>query len=137
MNEVSSKIDLEVEHKAVRETVLDYVEGVYEADPTKIERSVHPDLAKRGFFIEQQEATESIMSFTQFLEHTKTYNKDGQFPPDAPKGIVIYEVLDHTASAKLTAAWGIDYMHLAKYGDKWMIVHVLWQTHPQNEAQHD
>ena len=134
MNKVSSKIDLEVEHKAVRETVLDYVEGVYEADPTRIERSVHPDLAKRGFFIEQQEATESMMSFTQFLEHTKTYNKDGQFPPDAPKEIIIYEVLDHTASAKLTAAWGIDYMHLAKYGDKWMIVHVLWQTHPQNEA---
>jgi hypothetical protein len=137
MNKVSSKIDLEVEHKAVRETVLDYVEGVYEADPTRIERSVHPDLAKRGFFIEQQEATESIMSFTQFLEHTKTYNKDGQFPPDAPKEIIIYEVLDHTASTKLTAAWGIDYMHLAKYGDKWMIVHVLWQTHPQNEVQYD
>src|SRR5258707_12317606 len=89
--------------EAIKQAVLDYVEGVYEADPTRIERSVHPELAKRGFFIERQEATESIMSFTQFLEHTKTYNKDGQFPPDAPKGIVIYEVLDHTASAKLTA----------------------------------
>ncbi len=107
----------------------------YISDPTCNRRqascSVHPDLAKRGFFIEHGQPTESIMSFTQFLEHTKTYNKDGQFSPDAPKEIIIYEVLDHTASAKLSAAWGIDYMHLVKYNDKWMIVHVLWQMHPQ------
>ena len=32
----------------------------------------------------------------------------------------------HTASAKLTADWGVDYFHLAKYEGKWKIVHVLW-----------
>jgi Putative lumazine-binding len=122
------------DYEAVKQALLDYVEGVYEADPTRIERSVHPDLAKRGFFVTAKETTESTMSFAQFIEHTKTYNQDDKFPPDAPKEIIIYEVLDHTASAKLIAAWGIDYMHLAKYGETWMIVHVLWQTHPQNEA---
>jgi tellurite methyltransferase len=122
------------DYEAVRQAVLDYVEGVYETDTSKIERSVHPALAKRGFFMQGNEATESIMTFAEFIEHTKIYNKDGQFSPDALKEITIYEVLDHTASAKLIAAWGIDYMHLAKYGDKWMIVHVLWQTHPQNET---
>ncbi len=127
----------QTDQEAVKQAVLDYVEGVYETNPAKIERSVHPDLAKRGFFVNDQEATESTMSFTEFIEHAKTYNKDGQFPPDAPKEIVMYEVLDHTASVKLIAAWGIDYMHLAKYHGKWMIIHVLWQTHPHNEATHD
>ena len=127
----------QTDQEAVKEAVLDYVEGVYEVNPARIERSVHPDLAKRGFFVNDQETTESTMSFTEFLEHTKTYNKNGQFPPDAPKEIIIYEILDHTASVKLIAAWGIDYMHLAKYHGKWMIIHVLWQTHPQNEATHD
>lgn len=115
--------------------VLDYIEGVYEANTERIERSVHPALAKRGFFVNNYEVTESIMTFAQFIEHTKTYNKDGQFPPDAPKEIAIYEVFDHTASVKLIAAWGIDYMHLAKYDDRWMIVHVLWQTAPAGERQ--
>ena len=123
--------------EAVKQAVLDYVEGVYETNPAKIERSVHPNLAKRGFFVNDQETTESTMSFTEFIEHVKTYNKDGQFPPDASKEIIMYQVLDHTASVKLIAAWGIDYMHLAKYHGKWMIIHVLWQTHPQNEATHD
>jgi hypothetical protein len=80
--------------------------------------------------VNNHEATESKMTFAQFLEHTKTYNKGGQFPSDAPKEIIIYEILDHTASVKLVAAWGIDYMHLAKYDDRWMIVHVLWQSYP-------
>ena len=124
---------IEIEKEAVRQAILDYVEGVYEADPTRIERSVHPELSKRGFFVSKDEATESIMSFSAFIEHTKTYNKDGQFPPDAPKEIILYDVLDHTASAKLIAAWGIDYMHLAKYNNKWMIVHVLWQTLPEHK----
>jgi Putative lumazine-binding len=125
------------DYQAVKQAILDYVEGVYETDPTRIERSVHPDLAKRGFFVTKKEVTENTMSFTQFIEHTKTYNKDGHFPKDSPKEIIIYEVLDHTASAKLIAAWGIDYMHLARYDDTWKIIHVLWQTHPQDETQHD
>ena len=126
------------DREAVKQAVLDYVEGVYETDPAKIERSVHPELAKRGFFVDTQGTTESTMSFPEFIEHAKTYNKDGQFPPDASKEIIIYEVLDHTASVKLIAAWGIDYMHLAKYYDQWKIVHVLWQTSSYlQEAKHD
>ncbi|GAC1378101.1 MAG: hypothetical protein NVSMB33_01440 [Ktedonobacteraceae bacterium] len=125
---------IQTDQEAVKKAVLDYVEGVYEANYARIERSVHPELAKRGFFIDGKETTESTMSFTEFIEHTKTYNKDGQFPPDASKEIIIYEVLDHTASVKLIAVWGVDYMHLAKYHGRWLIVHVLWQTYPQDET---
>ena len=125
----------QAEQDAITQAILDYVEGIYEADPTRIERSVHPDLAKRGFFVDEKGTTESIMSFAQFIEHTKNYNKDGQFPPNAPKEIILFDILDQTASAKLIAAWGIDYMHLAKYNGKWMIVHVLWQTPPHLDEQ--
>ena len=48
----------------------------------------------------------------------------------APKTIEIFEVLDQTASAKLTARWGIDYLLLARYDGRWMISHVLWQSPP-------
>jgi hypothetical protein len=45
--------------------------------------------------------------------------------------IPIYEILDITATAKLTAVWGIDYMHLVKIEDKWYILNVLWQSTPK------
>ena len=127
----------DADREAVRQAVLDYVEGVYEVDPSRIERSVHPDLAKRGFMIRRGETaySSSTMTFQQLVELAKTYNKNGRVPKDAPKEIVIYDVSDQTASAKLTAAWGIDYIHLAKYDGRWMFVNVLWQTHPPKRNQ--
>ncbi len=122
------------EEAAVRAAVLDYVEGVYEVDPARIERSVHPELAKRGFA--RRSASDSYreipMTFEQLVGLAGDYNKDGHIPEDAPKEVVVYEVLDQTASIKLIAEWGIDYMHLAKYEGRWMIVNVMWQSHSED-----
>ena len=117
----------QADREAVRQAVLEYVEGVYEANPGRVARCVHPDLAKRGFFVTANDTTESIMTFAQLLDLARNYRQDNQ---DAPKEVVLFEVLDQTASVKLIAAWGIDYMHLAKYHGQWLIVHVLWQTQP-------
>jgi hypothetical protein len=43
------------------------------------------------------------------------------------KEVVVLDVLDKTASAKLVADWGVDYMHLAKVDGRWMIKNILWQ----------
>jgi hypothetical protein len=51
-------------------------------------------------------------------------------PANAPKDIVLLDVQDQTAAAKLTAYWGTDYFLLAKYDGRWMIRHVMWQTLP-------
>lgn len=120
------------ERERVRRAVLDYVEGVYQVEPARIERSVHPDLSKHGFFREKGKDGYSAgkMSFAQLIEVAKTWNKSGKLSKDAPKEITIFEVQDQTASAKLVAAWGTDYFHLAKYDGKWMIVNVLWQSPP-------
>jgi hypothetical protein len=120
------------EKEQVKLAVLDYVEGIYEVDASRIERSVHPELAKRGFFIKKGETgySGSVMTYQQLVELAKTYNKGGRVPKNAPKEVVIYDVSDQTATVKLTAIWGIDYMHLAKYEGKWKIINVLWQTPP-------
>jgi hypothetical protein len=129
---IAGRAQSNTEKEAVKQAVLDYVEGIYEVDHKRIERSVHPELAKRGFYVKKGETayTGTPMTFTQLVELAKTYNKGGRVPKDAPKEVVIYDVLDQTATAKLTAVWGIDYMHLAKYEGKWMIVNILWQTSP-------
>ena len=121
------------EREAVRQAALDYVEGVYEVDATRIERSVHPDLVKRGFYLKQGETTYSFspMTFAELVNLAKTYNKNGRVPKDAPKEVILLDVLDQTASVKVVAVWGVDYMHLAKYDGKWKIVNILWQSPPK------
>jgi len=121
------------DQNAVKQAALDYIEAVYNSNPAQVERSIHPDLVKRGFFVKKDESVYSphSMTFTEVVELSKTYNKKGNIPKDAPKEVVVYEVSDQTASAKITAIWGIDYLHLAKYDGKWKIINILWQTPPK------
>ena len=62
------------EREAVRQAVLDYVEGVYNVDPSRIERSVHPELAKRGFWRERGKDgyTSGKMTYPELIEVAKT-----------------------------------------------------------------
>jgi len=50
---------------------------------------------------------------------------------ESPRKIEIYEVHDKTASAKLTAMWGINFMHLYKADGKWKIINIMWQSAPK------
>ena len=120
------------DREGVRQAILDYVEALYEVAPARIERSVHPDLVKRGFYTEKDKPgyQSGIMTYQQLVDLAGRWNKKGWLPKDAPKEIVVFDVLDQTAMAKLTAYWGVDYFQLAKYDGKWKIIHVLWQSPP-------
>jgi hypothetical protein len=124
------------DHELVTRAVLDYVEGFYEGDSTKLVRSVRPDVFKYGFWIPRETTSYrgAQMSWPEFHAYANRVKTNKSFAPSsAPKDIVLFDVLDQTASAKLTAFWGIDYLLLAKYDGKWMISHVLWQTPPRGK----
>ena len=124
------------DQKRVRFAVLDYVEGVYQQQPERIERSVHNELSKIGFYAKNGKmVTTGIMTKQKLIELSKTFNKNGIVPDNAPKEIDILAMEDHIASVKLTAFWGIDYLLLGKFDDKWLITHVLWQSHPVNPTK--
>jgi hypothetical protein len=52
-------------------------------------------------------------------------------PATAPKQVQVLDVLDQTAAAKVTAFWGTDYLLVGKFGDRWMVSSVLWQSSPR------
>jgi hypothetical protein len=117
--------------EAVRQAALDYVEGIYNVQPERIERSVHPNVVKRGFY-KKDAATpyaEMPMTYEQLVKLAASWNKDGKRDISI-KEVVVLDVLDQTAVAKVRASWGIDYMMLGKYDGKWKITQILWQSHP-------
>jgi Putative lumazine-binding len=116
---------------AVRQAALDYVEGIYNVQPERIERSVHPSLVKRGFYKKDASTpyAEMPMTYEQLVKLAASWNKDGKRDTKI-KEIAILDVLDQTAVVKLTASWGIDYMFLGKFDGKWKITQILWQSHP-------
>lgn len=120
------------EKEEVQSAILDYVEALYLVDSTRIVASVHPELRKRGYWYnkEKGEYYDNLdMTFEQLRKLAGSWNVKGDNATrNSPKKIEIYDINDRTASAKLTAEWGIDYFHLAKLDGKWMIMNVLWQS---------
>jgi hypothetical protein len=71
------------------------------------------------------------MTWAGFMSFDRGVREGRNRPPaNAPKDVVLFDVNDQTASAKLTAWWGIDYLLLAKRNGRWMVTHVMWQSPP-------
>ena len=126
--------DPEADREAIRAAVLDYVEALYNVEPDRIKRSVHPNLAKYGYWMPQDgnDYQGSAMTFDQLVDLAGKWNQSGRVnAKEAPKEIEIYDVMDKTAVAKLSAHWGVDHMQLAKIDGQWMIMNILWQSYPR------
>ena len=122
------------DREGVRRAALDYIEGFYEGDSTKLVRSVRPEVYKYGFSPTRDGAgyTGSQMAWSEFLDFARSVKASGRVRPATdPKDVQLLDVLDQTAAVKVTAYWGTDYLLLAKYDGRWMISHVLWQTRPR------
>lgn len=119
------------DREAVRLAALDYVEGIYDVQPERIQRSVHPALVKRGFYKKDASTpyVEMPMTYDQLVTLSKNWNREGKRDTSI-KQVEVYDVLDQTAVAKVTASWGIDYMLLGKFDGTWKITQILWQSPP-------
>ena len=122
------------DRNGVRQAALDYLEGFYEGDTAKLVRSIRPEVFKLGFWRHNDStryAPSEQMPWSEFLAYAKRVKASNRpAPPNAPKEVVLLDVLDQTANAKVTAWWGTDYLLLGKFGGRWMITHVLWQSPP-------
>jgi hypothetical protein len=116
--------------EGVKRALLDYVEGFYEGDTTKLVRSVLPEVKKYGYWKEEKSGQYAgeAMSYQEMMDYANGVKKKKKFPPaTAPKEVNVFEIQDQTACGKVTAWWGTDYILLGKYDGRWKIVHVLWQ----------
>jgi len=120
---------------AVRQAALDYVEALYEVDTTRVVRSVHPGLTKYGYYRADGTYRGTPMTYEELKQLALRWNRDHQRvdPETAVKEVVVFDVLDKTASAKVVAHWGVDYMHLAKVDGQWLIRNILWQSPPPSD----
>ena len=119
---------------AVQRAALDYLEGFYEGDTAKLVRSIRPEVFKYGFFRSTKDNSirGEHMPWAEFLSYAKSVKARGRpVPPTAPRNVRVLDMLDQTASVRVDAWWGTDYLLIGRYQDRWMISHVLWQSPPR------
>src|SRR5688572_11412086 len=114
---------------AIRQAALDYIEGRYEGNATRMESALHPELAKRIVRTNPQNrrSQPDQMSALTLVLGTRRGGGEDTPPARQQKDVIILDVFENAASAKVVASDWVDYMHLAKYNGRWVIVNVLWE----------
>ena len=124
----------DAEKAAIKTTALDYIEGWYDGNAERMEKSLHPELAKRIVRTNAEGRSRldqmGAMTLVQFTRSGggKSTPKDKQ-----EKEVTILDVFGNTASVKVVATDWIDYLHVAKFNGRWVIVNVLWELKPQKK----
>ena len=117
---------------AIRQTALDYIEGYYTGDGTRMERALHPELAKRIVRTNEQGRSQlSNMSAMSLVLGTRAGGGNDTPAAERRKDVTILDIYQNAASAKIYASGWVDYLHLAKWNGRWVIVNVLWELHPR------
>lgn len=113
---------------AIREVIFDYVDGWWTGDVGRMEGRLHPDLVKRIVF--EHEATGrsmlNTMSKNDMVEHTRAGGGSADPEQKGDVEVSIVDISGGIASATATSARYVDYLHLAKWNGRWVIVNVLW-----------
>ena len=118
----------------IRQAALDYIEGYYTANAERMARAVHPELAKRIVRANDMGQYQiSQMSAMTLVEGTRAGGGSKTPVADQHKDITILDIYQNAASAKIYASGWVDYLHLAKWNGRWVIVNVLWELHPKKQ----
>lgn len=127
-----AKAQTPADTQAIKQTALDYIEGWYEGNAERMERALHPDLAKR--IVRSNPEGRSRLEQMSALSLIQGVRRGGgkETPKEKQqKDVTILDVFENAASVKIVASDWVDYLHIAKSNGRWVIVNVLWELKPQ------
>lgn len=117
----------------IRETVLDYLEGLEYNDTLRVAKALHPDLAKRVISKDKNGKDKldnmtaaTLLYYTKTFDYTKLY-KEGVDPKKPLKvEVIIFDISYNIATVKASQnkfAF-FDYLHLGKINGEWKIINI-------------
>lgn len=121
-----SHMPTDADRDEIRAVVLDYYEGWFGGDAARMERALHPELAKRSLWLDAA-GGEVLRTTTaaRMVELTAAAAgvEDGL---DPRLEVRIDDVHGATATVTGRSAVYVDYLHLARTREGWKIVNALW-----------
>jgi hypothetical protein len=123
------------EAELIKQCALDYIEGWYEGNAERMERALHPELAKRIVRTDPKTGRSALsqMSAMSLVQGTRRGGGKDTPKEKQQKEVTILDIFQNAATVKIVASDWIDYLHMAKFNGRWMIVNVLWELKPNTK----
>ena len=117
---------------AIEATCFDYVDGQLEGDPALVARALHPDLAKRRVL---GETADELLGLRRMgREELVELTRQGALKTprsEWDRSCTVLDVAGNTAVARAETPWFVDFFHLGRFGERWIIVNALWYSKPR------
>jgi hypothetical protein len=115
--------DVEQVEAAATDYLRSFYEGTSEERAARMERILHPELAKRSPSSFQEEGTFRAWEVSEMLEIAAGSVNEVH---SRPYRVRVLDVYGDIASVRTDANWGVDYMHLGRIDGEWRVINVLW-----------
>jgi hypothetical protein len=121
---------------AVVRTALDYFEGWFDGDAARIERALHPELAKRSLG-HASSGAERLATLTarQMVEATARGEGKREDPGDRRIEVDVEHLHGTIANATVRSAVYVEYLQLVHIRHGWKIVNALWTSATPSQDQ--
>ncbi len=122
---------------AIVATSLDYIEGWYTGDAVRMERAVHPDLAKRIVYSDTAANDESRlgdMTAEQLVAGAERGIGRNTPADEQRTDVTILDIYENMAAVRVDAGAWVDYLQIARWNGGWVIINVLWALRPEEEG---
>ncbi len=115
---------------AILASAADYIESWLDGDAERMGRCLHPELVKREVEYEDDAGSgahlDTISRDDMVAATEKGYGKRYERPYET----TILDAFGDIATVRVLSSVYMDYLHLARLDDKWLLVNVLWQRRP-------
>ena len=130
---IFAQTDFPSDNDAIRKTALDYIEGWYSGDAARMERALHPELAKRMISTDPKTGRSQFNHMGAMTLAQRTREGIGKkIPQDRQsKEVTILDRYNNAAVVKIVAPDWIDYLEVARFNGDWKIINVLWELKPK------
>ncbi len=118
---------------ALEAICFDYVDGQLEADPARVARALHPDLAKRAVIGDTPDERLGLRRMSK--EELVGLTRQGALKTPREqwnRSCRVLDVAGNAAAVRAETPWFVDYFHMGKFGDRWVIVNALWYSKPRD-----
>jgi hypothetical protein len=99
-----------------------------------MEHALHPELAKRIVRTNAEGMSRlDQMSAMSLVQGTRRGAGKNTLKERQQKDVTIVDSFENATSVKVVASDWIDYLHMAKFNGRWVIVNVLWELKPKKQ----